>query len=187
MSLESKIESLLFVAAKPLSVKKIAELAKAEDGQVKESLKKLMTKYNQPDNGINLLENGSSYQLATGSLNRKLVQDFLKDEMTGELSKPSLETLTIIAYRGPVTKPEIEQIRGVNCSLILRNLLIRGLIQSEDDKKAMKTYYSITFDFMRYLGLTEIKDLPNYEKLNQDENMSALLTKPETDDTGNDS
>jgi len=182
MSLASKIESLLFVAIKPMSVKKIAELVKADEEKVKESLNSLLNKYNTPTSGINLLKNNQNYQLATGPDNRKLVQDFIKDEMTGELSKPSLETLTIVAYRGPITKPEIEQVRGVNCSLIIRNLMIRGLIEQKEDKKAMKVYYTITFDFMRYLGINDIKELPNYEKLNQSDDLNNILTK-QTNDT----
>lgn len=177
MSLESKIESLLFVSGKPLSVKKIAELIKAESDKVKDALENLMKKHNTADAGINILKNSQSYQMATGPANRKLVQDFLKDEMTGELTKPSLETLTIIAYRGPITKPEIEQIRGVNCSLILRNLLIRGLVEAEENKKEMKIYYNVTFDFMRYLGITDVQGLPDYEKLNQNENLIQLLVE----------
>ncbi|MFH1225763.1 MAG: SMC-Scp complex subunit ScpB [bacterium] len=178
MSLESKIESLLFVSTKPLAINKLAELTKGEVNQVKDALANLMAKYNIAESGVNILKNGQSYQLASGPNNRKLVQDFLKDEMTGELTRPSLETLAIIAYRGPVTKPEIEQIRGVNCSLILRNLLIRGLVEAEEDKKEMKISYRITFDFLRHLGLAEIEQLPDYAKLNQNENLEQLLIKP---------
>lgn len=178
MSLESKIESLLFISNKPLSVKKIVELTQSESEKVKGALADLIKKYNAAESGVNILKNGQNYQLATGSANRKLVQEFIKDEMTGELTKPSLETLTIIAYRGPITKPEIEQIRGVNCSLILRNLMIRGLVETEENKKELKTYYRITFDFMRFLGLTDIQQLPDYEKLNKNEDLAQLLVKP---------
>jgi len=105
--------------------------------------------------------------------NVKLIQEFIKDETTGELTRPSLETLTIIAYRGPVSKLDLERIRGVNCSLILRNLLIRGLVESKTEKKEI--YYNITFDFIRFLGVNDIKELPDYERLHTDDSLDRML------------
>jgi len=107
--------------------------------------------------------------------NAKIIQEFIKDETTGELSKPSLEALTIIAYRGPVSKIDLDRIRGVNCALILRNLLIRGLIEGKFDKKKNETYYAATFDFIRFLGLNKINDLPDYIRLHQDETIDRIL------------
>jgi len=113
--------------------------------------------------------------LVTGVQNSELIKALVKDEKTGELSQPSLETLTIIAYRGPITKPILEQIRGVNCSLILRNLLIRGLIQEE--KQGNGIVYFVTPELLKYLGLVSVNDLPNYEKLHQVENLEEFLDK----------
>ena len=113
--------------------------------------------------------------LASGSV----IQEFIKDETTGELSKPSLEALTIIAYRGPVAKIDLDRIRGVNCALILRNLLIRGLIEGKFDKKKNETYYTVTFDFIRFLGLNKINDLPDYVRLHQDETIDRMLAANE--------
>jgi segregation and condensation protein B len=86
-----------------------------------------------------------------------------------------LETLTIIAYRGPVTRAELEQIRGVNCSIILRNLAMRGLITTASDKQTMQVTYSITFDFLKFLGLQQQSELPDYEKLNSSQALEQLL------------
>ena len=74
----------------------------------------------------------------------------------------------------------MEQIRGVNCSLILRNLLIRGLVEAEYNKQRAVTEYNITMDFLKYLGLSSVKELPDYEKLNSDENLQKLLSQPFT-------
>ena len=104
-----------------------------------------------------------------------MAQTYAKEEVSGELTKPSLETLTIVAYRGPVTKAELEQIRGVNCSLILRNLLIRGLIEGSFDKVKATTVYDVTHDFVRFLGLAEVEELPDYAKLHNHETLLALL------------
>ena len=175
MSLKSQIESLLFISTHPLSIKKIAEITGGDIGEVEKSIAILQEEYNKKGGGIQLMKNGSQYQMVTSGDNAKLIKEFLKDEMTGELTRPSLETLTIIAYRGPITKFELEQIRGVNCSLILRNLLIRGLIEAKEDKKNMTTFYGITFDFMRYVGISDVSELPDYEKLHSSEILEKLF------------
>ena len=81
--------------------------------------------------------------------------------MHGELSRPSLEALTILAYRGPLTRPELEQIRGVHSSLILRNLLLRGLIEEKEDARLGQPLYSVTLDFLRHIGLASVEELPS--------------------------
>jgi segregation and condensation protein B len=184
-NLKSQIESLLFVAAKSLSLRKIVELTESSKGEVKNVLQELMKQYQQEKKGIQIVKNLFSYQMTTAGENGKLIKKFLKDEISGELTPPSLETLTTIAYRGPLTKIEIEKIRGVNCSLILRNLMMRGLVEPQDGKNLKKeeegnylsgeTYYGLTFDFLRYLGLSEVSNLPDYEKLRNNENLEKLL------------
>jgi segregation and condensation protein B len=94
-----------------------------------------------------------------------------------------LETLTIIAYRGPVSRAEIEQIRGVNCAIILRNLLMRGLVENQEDKKKMQTVYNITFDFLQFLGLKEQSELPDYAKLNSSESLEKILSSENREQT----
>ena len=128
-SIKSKIESILFISNRPLMIKKLVEMTKSESSKVKEAINELMSEYNQTDKGIQIAKIGQKIQMTTMADNSKMVKEFIKDETTGDLTKPQLEALTIIAYRGPITKAELEQIRGVNCSLILRNLMIRGLIE----------------------------------------------------------
>lgn len=170
-----KIESLLFVASKPMSTRKIADLLGVDDDVVRTEIESLKQRYNTEDRGIQIAQHGSSVQMVTSPFNAKVVADFLKDERSGELTRPSLETLTIIAYRGPLPKSEIDLIRGVNCSLILRNLLIRGLISSREDKERMVTLYEISFDFLRHLGIRDVHELPNFLELNKDEHLDRLL------------
>lgn len=177
-NLKSKIESLLFISNQPFSVKKLVDLTKSEKEKVETAIKELMNDYNQEGRGIQIQKIGDKIQMVTAGDNSKFVKDFIKEETTGELSRAALETLTIIAYRGPITRPEIEQIRGVNCSIILRNLMMRGLVESKDDKKRMHTEYNITFDFLKFLGLTEQSQLPDFEKLNSNENLEKVLTQP---------
>ncbi len=173
--LSSKIESLLFVAARPMSMKRLAEACGASKEEVSAALDEIMAAYNVDGRGIRVLHNGSEVQLSTSPDNARLVQDFLKDETTGELTKPSLETLTIIAYRGPVSKAELEQIRGVNCSLILRNLLMRGLVEAQGEPYDPQTTFRVTMDFLRFLGVAGVEELPEYDKLRSHENVVRVL------------
>lgn len=175
MSLKTKLESILFVASRPLSLNKLVELLGVELSVVKEALEELKQEYNVETRGIQLITHHSKVQLVTHPDSRKSVEAYLKDEQFGELTKPSLETLTIIAYRGPITKPELEQIRGVNCSLILRNLMIKGLVEAEEDKEHMQTVYKITFDFVHYLGIRNVSELPDYDKLSHHETLEKVL------------
>ena len=93
-----------------------------------------------------------------------------------ELTRPQLEALTTSAYCGPITKAELEQIRGVNCSLVLRNLKIRGLVNSNETKDGMEGF-SITLNFLKFLGVSEIKSLPNYEKLHNHSLIQEMKNK----------
>jgi len=175
MNLRSQVESLLFISNKPLSVKDLTRATKAEIKQVKNSLAELEKEYNQSKKGIRLMTIEDKFQLVSHPDNARLVEKFIRQELTGELTRPSLETLTIIAYRGPITKPELEIIRGVNCGLILRNLLMRGLIEEKPNKKTGQPAYNITFEFLQYLGLTNVKALPDYEKLSNSQIIDKLL------------
>lgn len=183
MSLRSLLESLLFVSSRPLTRARLSELADTSVKEVDSALQELSERYREQGAGVQLTESGGHWQFTTVGENAKIVQEFLRDEMTGELTRPSLETLTIIAYRGPVIKPEIEQIRGVNCSLILRNLLIRGLIEAEEDKKTKTTAYRVTLDFLRFLGVRRVEELPDYEKLRADKSLTDLLLQARVADS----
>ncbi len=101
----------------------------------------------------------------------------MKKEASGPLTRPSLETLAVIAYRGPVTKPEIEQIRGVNCAIILRNLLIRGLIEEREDTTRLQNVYTVSVDFLRELGLHNLDELPKYPDFHDNEKIQQLLSE----------
>jgi len=173
--LRSKVESLLFIANRPMSVKKVAEFLGADKEEVRRAVDELAELYNQEGRGIRVMRHGGEVQMTTAPDNAKAVQEFIKDETTGELTKPSLEALTIIAYRGPITKPELEQIRGVNCSLILRNLMMRGLVESDGEPGQPQTTYRATMDFLRFLGVSGVEELPDYEKLRSHESVVKVL------------
>ncbi|MFA6526690.1 MAG: SMC-Scp complex subunit ScpB [Candidatus Buchananbacteria bacterium] len=173
--LKNKIESLLFISHKPLSVTELAKLTDSDKPVMENALMELTIEYKEKAGGVELLKLEDKYQLATTAENAELISKFLNTEVTGELSRPSLETLTIIAYRGPISKVELELIRGVNCSLIIRNLLMRGLIESAEDKVRATMVYSITFEFLKHLGLNAISELPDFDRLNRNNNLEKLL------------
>lgn len=173
------IESLLLVSDRPLSVDYIAKKINISKKEVNNLLSELQTKFNTENSGIHIIESWAKVQFATNPKCENIVKEFVKEEINNNLSDASLETLTIIAYRGPITKSEIEQIRGVNCSVILKNLMIKGLIESEFNKEKMSDEYNITTDFIKYLGINNIKSLPNYEKLNSSEIINTILNQNE--------
>ncbi len=185
--IKSKVESLLFTSPKPLSIKQLSDLLKESSSEVKKASDGLIKDYKEKKSGIQIIEKGSKLQMVSSPDNAKLVKDFIKDEITGELTRPSLEALTIIAYRGPIAKLDLDRIRGVNCALILRNLMLRGLVEVKKDPstrsarsgqaRRRETYYTITFDFMRFLGINELKELPDYERLSQDDTIDRILSE----------
>lgn len=179
----SQIESILFVASKPLSVKTIAKALGADAAEVKDTIEQLRAKYNRKDSGIHLFVDGDpsagsgqvTVQLGTNPENAEAIEGFITEEATGELTKPQLETLTVVAYRSPITRPELEQIRGVNCAIILRNLLMRGLIEEKEDAEKLLTVYTVSFEALRHLGITSVRELPGYEALHMHEHVEAAI------------
>jgi len=174
-TLATKIESILFVAGKPIAISKLAEVTGTTKPAVAEAVQALAQKH-LDNSGFKLLQHGQEVELVTTPGNTELVKEFLKKEELGELTRPQLEALAVIAYRGPIAKSELELIRGVNCSLILRNLQIRGLVEQLED---VVPTYQATADFLHFLGITKISDLPNYSELNSPEMLNEILKRPE--------
>jgi segregation and condensation protein B len=121
----SAIESVLFVASRPLTLEKITQAVGGSVVEVEQALQELSQKYND-QSGVVLIHTDTDWQLVSHKDNQTVAEKFLKAEVSEELTRPQLETLTVISYCGPLTRAELEQIRGVNCSLILRNLMMRG-------------------------------------------------------------
>lgn len=176
MSINSQIETILFVASKPLSIKKIAKVLQAEENVALEALKELVAKYNVAESGMLVLQNNEDWQMVSSPENKAIAENFLKAEISGELTRPQLETLTVVSYCGPITRPELDQIRGVNCSLILRNLMMRGLIKENDDNATLLPKYEVTMEYLRHLGLNSITELPDYAKLHEHQHITGVLS-----------
>lgn len=175
-SLISQLSSLLLVSNRPLSARKLAELTNEKPQTVQAVLEELSKFYETQDLGIRIFQTGSEFQMVSDPANARLVESFVNDETSGDLTRPQLETLAIIAYRGPIPKSEIELIRGINCSLILRNLLMRGLIRELEANHQI--VYSVSMEFLKFLGVARASDLPDYETYSNHELIAELVGGP---------
>lgn len=163
MNLKSSIESVLFIQGEPITVQRIAKIVEEAKGKVLKELEELKKEY--AERGIILIKNGEEWQLATNPQNKEVVDRLVTSDLPEELTKSALEILSIVAYKGPISRAKIEYIRGVNSSFVLRNLLIRGLVTREENPKDKRSYlYSTSNDFLKYFGLTQPADLPRYEE-----------------------
>src|SRR3990167_6589956 len=167
--LKNNIEAVLFISPRPMSIRRLASILDAEEAAVRKALSELIDEYAGHLGGLVIAEHEGEVQMITTADTATAVQKFLKDETTGELTKPSLETLTIVAYRGPITRSDLERIRGVNCSIILRNLMVRGLVQEHEGGNNRPSTYTVSVEFLRHLGLASIEDLPDYQSLHNAE------------------
>jgi len=183
-ALKSQIESLLFISSKPIALEQLVGLLKVEKKEIEEACKILIAENKNAERGVHVIKNGSKYQMVSAPENAGLISAFINDETSGELSRPSLETLTIIAYRAPILKTDLDRIRGVNCSLILRNLLLRGLIEAKSQGAQEELSYSPTLDLLRFLGVDRVEDLPDYERLHRAENIENFLKTDESKEDG---
>jgi len=176
--LQSIIESILFVNGEPIKKSKLmkilSEQVKAKD--VEEALNALSEKYSTPQSGLSLIKNDNEIQLVSNPENAEYVENLVKSELQDSLSNAAMEVVSIIAYRSPISKTEIEAIRGVNCSYTLRNLLLRGLIERNNNPQNGRSYiYSVSFDFLKKLGASDVKKLPEYATLSVDERINSII------------
>jgi segregation and condensation protein B len=159
------LEALLFVHGEPLSLKIISKNLNFDGDELSKVITEFQKKLESGDRGLTLVTGPDKIQLTTKPKFGKLLETFVKSELTDDLSPASLETLAIICYFGPISRAMIEYHRGVNSSFILRNLLIRGLIHrttSNDNPNAF--VYEPSFDLVKHLGLSKKEDLPDYGK-----------------------
>lgn len=164
MNIVSQLEAILFVASKSLDIKKIAKILNVEVHDILSTLDELKQKYSGIS-GIHLVMVGETVQMLTNPAYTDIVSQFVKNDIQGDLSKAQLETLTVIAYRGPITRPELEEIRGVNCAVIVRNLIIRGLIIEHKQSDSILPVYELSIDALRFLGISSVQELPKYDTL----------------------
>lgn len=161
MTLKSILETILFAHGEPITVEKLAKIAKKKKDVILSSLKELEEEYKE--RGLALVSHKNSWQMGTNPKNAEYVEEIVKSDMAGELSRAALETLTIVAYKGPMSRSEIEYIRGVNSSFTLRTLAMRGLVERQENPAYARAFvYHASIPFLRHLGISRIEDLPKY-------------------------
>lgn len=164
--LKNKIEAVLFYSSEPMELSNLVKIVEEKRDEVKEALYELSV--DLKTRGIRLIANGEEYSLVTAPEHSGLIEELIREERERDLGRAGIETLTIIAYKGPVSRREIEYIRGVNSQYVLRSLLLRGLVDrktNKDDERQM--VYSVTKDTIRFLGLENIGELPQYREMRE--------------------
>ncbi|HVN54210.1 MAG TPA: SMC-Scp complex subunit ScpB [Anaerolineaceae bacterium] len=166
-TLTKQLEALLFVASGPVTVGQLATALEIDTEAVDRGLRDLEQSLSNQGRGLQLQWHASRVQLTTVPDVAGEIERFLGLETTARLSRAALETLAIIAYQQPVTRPQVDAIRGVNSDGVLKSLLGKGLIQEEGRAEApgRPILFGTTADFLQYFGLASIQELPTLEKI----------------------
>ena len=165
MELRFLIESLLFVADRPAAVEDLATALEVDQETIESALQALGADYQE--RGIRLQRTGELVQLVSAPEAGPIIERFLGIEISGRLSAAALETLSIVAYRQPITRSQIEAIRGVRSDGILRSLVRRGLLETlgRAETVGRPLLFGTTFEFLQQFGLQDLRSLPNWEEL----------------------
>lgn len=176
-SLSAKIEAMLFVSAEPVPVAQLAAALDVTASVVERGLKELDEAL--LNRGLRLQRNGGRVQLTTAPELAELIELFLGLEATTHLSRAALETLAIIAYQQPCTRPQVDAVRGVNSDGMLKSLLSKGLVQEagRTDGPGRPILYSTTPEFLQHFGLSSILELPPLAAPAEPDNEHSVLLK----------
>lgn len=161
------VEALLFVSDKPVTIEEMKEAVGDVDGRsLRQALEELKAKYESEKRGMVIMEIAGGYQMLSNSQYANAIRAFYKTQKKEKLSKPALETLAIIAYKQPVTRLEVELIRGVNSDGVVNHLLEKSLIKiaGRKDVPGRPFEYGTTSEFLEYFGLRSLADLPKLEE-----------------------
>ena len=161
-SLKGRIEAILFVAGEAVGIRDLAKALRIEEKELKEALKTIGSEYDYEQRGFMLKRFGDKVQLATRPLYSEDVLRLLQPVQQQSLSQAAMETLAVVAYKQPVTRAEVEQIRGVKCDYSLQSLMMKGLIQEAGRKDTIgrPILYATTDMFLSHFGIQSLEDLP---------------------------
>lgn len=165
------IEAILFLTGEAVAKRELAAAVHLERDTIEVALSQLQAEL--AEHGISLVVTATHAQLTTSSSVADLVRQFKETEAV-PLSAAALETLSLVAYRGPLTRFEIEGVRGVDCRRMMRQLVARGLV-AKLQKTDGVTQYDITEDFLHHAGLTRREELPQFQDLSSHERLTAWL------------
>ncbi|MFL7812962.1 MAG: SMC-Scp complex subunit ScpB [Anaerolineales bacterium] len=160
LELSALVEAILFVSPEPISADQIAKILDSTPRLVKKALDRIESSYQH--RGLRLQYHNNKIQITTAPEAAPVLEKMLELETTSTLSQAALETLSIVAYQQPITRPQIDSIRGVNSDAVLRTLLNKGLIDEvgREEGPGRPILYSTTTEFLKYFGLTSYEELP---------------------------
>jgi len=166
--LKNIVECLLFFSDKPLGIDKLAEITETGNSiEVREAIEELKREYELKNSALQVVNIAQGYQICTRSEFSSWVKKLHSSQTTFQLSLPALETLSIIAYKQPITRGEIEKIRGVDTSWVLRRLLEKKVVKISGRKKVpgRPIMYATTNEFLRYFGLKDLSEIPSLDEI----------------------
>lgn len=180
IQIEAAVEALLFVADRPVTVNQLADSLGKTAGEIDEALRHLDERYSD-QGGLSLQRHEGRYQLTTAPQMAGIVEKFLGLEATARLSRAALETLAIIAYRQPITRPGIDAIRGVSSDGVLKSLLSKGLVQEvgRTEGPGRPVLFGTTQEFLQHFGLKYLEEMPpfSFEEPTETESTGSKLLK----------
>jgi segregation and condensation protein B len=163
MDKSTLLEAILFFKAEPVkkqSLSGIMNIPVEDVGKLAERLAEALK-----NRGVRLLETDDSLELRSAPEASEIIAGLLAEEETRDLSGAALETLSIVLYKGPISRSEVDYMRGVQSQAILRSLSIRGLIEKREDEKSRKIFYNATTELLAHLGITKANELPEYSEI----------------------
>lgn len=163
----SIIESLLFVSGEPLEIKQIASILECSVGFTKDLLSEMIKLYDIKNRGIKIININDNYSLVTKPENSDYIEKLLGTNSRQSLSQAALETLAIVAYKQPITRVDIDEIRGVKSDRAISNLVEKGLIKEGGrlDVPGRPILYGTTDEFLKYFGLQNIEQMPGLDEI----------------------
>ncbi|MEX0931381.1 MAG: SMC-Scp complex subunit ScpB [Candidatus Paceibacterota bacterium] len=184
MDTDRAIEALLFYSAEPMRVSELARILSVSEDDVKAGAQLLQTTLT--GRGVSLVMHEDTLELRTHPDSHSLIEAHRKEELSKDIGKAGLETVAILLYRGASTRSEIDYIRGVNSSFILRHLTMRGLVKREQHKTDQRTFlYSVTTETLAHLGVTKLEDLPDFNEVkNKLSNTLEMQKEEENENSG---
>ena len=177
--MEGIIEGLLYVQGDlGLTINQIEDILEIPEEEAKRLVLNLKNYYEENNRGLRINYLGNTIKLTTKEEHQKYYQKLLESPSSNNLSESALEVLAIVAYNEPITRGDLEKLRGVDSTYVLRRLLAKGLIKEcgKSDLPGRPILYKTTDDFLDYFGLASIKDLPNIELLEEDNSPKDLYT-----------
>ncbi|MEK7390749.1 MAG: SMC-Scp complex subunit ScpB [Patescibacteria group bacterium] len=181
MPLEAKIEAVLFWKGEPVNIKELAKFLGIEKETVESEIKGLQNSLE--GRGLTIVQNGEEVMLYTAPETSELIKKLAHEEMVREISKAGVEVLSLVIYRGPIAKRDIDYVRGVNSSYIIRNLMVRGLIERLDSRDAGSFVYQPTFELLAHLGVSRKEDLPDFAAVQKD--IETFMLNPDHEKENN--